>query len=56
MKRLARGVLLLALVPSLGGCSLFAGLTQSVGSLLAVAISLAAIAAPFVLSYYLYKK
>jgi len=56
MKRLVRAAFLLALVPALGGCSLFAGLTQSVGSLLAVAISLAVIAAPFVLSYYLYKK
>ena len=56
MKRLARAALLLALAPALGGCSVFTGLTQSVGSLLAVAISLAVIAAPFVLAYYLYKK
>ena len=56
MKRLARAALILLLVPALGGCSLFTGLSQSVGSLLAVAISLALIAAPFVLSYYLYKK
>jgi hypothetical protein len=51
------GRVFLALLPlGLGGCSLFQGLTQSVGSLLAVAISLALVAAPFVLAYYLYRK
>lgn len=56
MRRFGRGALVLLLAPALGGCQLFGALTQSVGSLLGVAISLAAIAIPFVLSYYLYKK
>lgn len=56
MKRLARGALVLLLAPALGGCQIFTGLTQSIGSLLSVAVSLAAVAAPFVLAYYLYRK
>jgi len=56
MRRFCRGALVLLLAPALGGCQLFGALTQSVGSLLGVAISLAAIAIPFVLSYYLYKR
>ncbi|HLF94196.1 MAG TPA: hypothetical protein VJB14_12105 [Planctomycetota bacterium] len=56
MKGFRRGVLVLLLAPALGGCQLFGALTQSVGSLLGVAISLAAIAIPFVLSYYLYRR
>ncbi len=56
MKRFWRGALVLLLAPALGGCQLFGALTQSLGSLLGTAISLAVIAVPFVLSYYLYKK
>jgi hypothetical protein len=56
LRRFARGAFLVLLTPALGGCQLFSALSQSVGSLLAIAISLAIIAAPFVLAYYLYKK
>jgi len=55
VKRLPRPLLVL-LPLSLGGCQMFGALSNSVGSLLATAISLAAVAAPFVLSYYLYKR
>ena len=51
-----KACLLLLLPLSLGGCQVFSGLSQSVGSILAAAISLALVAAPFVLSYYLYKR
>jgi hypothetical protein len=51
-----RRTLLLLLPLSLGGCQMFGALSQSVGSVLATAISLALVAAPFVLSYYLYKR
>jgi hypothetical protein len=50
-----RRALLLVLPLGLGGCSVFSGLTQSLGSVLSTAIALAIIAIPFVLSYYLYK-
>ena len=56
MKPIVRRLLPLLLIPALGGCQLFTGLTQSVGSLLSVAISLAAIAAPIALSYWLYTR
>ena len=50
-----RRILLLLLPLSLGGCQMFGALSNTVGSLLATAISLAVVAAPFVLSYYLWK-
>jgi hypothetical protein len=56
VSRFFRGAFVLLLTPALGGCQAFGALSQSVGSLLAIAISLAVIAAPFVLAYYLYKK
>jgi hypothetical protein len=58
-KRVLRGLGLVALFP-LGGCSavggLVGGLTSTVGSLLGVLISLAAVAAPLALSYWLYQR
>lgn len=51
------GVLLLA---PLGGCSavggVVGGLTSTFGSLLGVLLSLAAVAAPLALSYWLYQR
>jgi hypothetical protein len=56
MKTAARVLALGLLAGSLGGCSLFQGLQSSLGSLLSLAISLALIAAPIALSYWLYSK
>lgn len=44
----------LTLLPLLGGCQLLGGAGSMVGSLVSLAIYLAAIAAPILLSYYLY--
>ena len=44
----------LALLPLLGGCQLFGVAGSALGSVLSLAIYLAAIAAPILLSYYLY--
>jgi hypothetical protein len=55
MKTLGRILVLAAGALSLEGCSLFSSLTNAVGPLLGFVIALALIAAPFVLSYYLYK-
>jgi hypothetical protein len=44
----------LALLPLLGGCQIFGVAGSAIGSILSVAIYLAAIAAPILLSYYLY--
>jgi len=44
----------LILLPTLGGCQLFGVAGSAIGSLLSVAVYLAAIAAPILLSYYLY--
>ena len=47
---------LLVLLPlSLGGCQLLGAGGSLIGSMLTVALYLAAIAAPILLSYYLYK-
>jgi hypothetical protein len=47
---------LIALLPlSLGGCQLLGAGGSMIGSILTVALYLAAIAAPILLSYYLYK-
>ena len=55
MKLLKSRIVLLALVPlTLGGCQLVGAAGSLVGSLLSLAIYLAAIAAPILLSYYLY--
>ena len=43
-----------ALLPMLGGCQLFGVAGSAIGSLLSIAIYLVAIAAPILLSYYLY--
>ena len=56
MRRLPKVLLLVLLPLNLGGCQAFGGLSNSVGSLLATAISLAVVVAPFVLSYYLYNR
>jgi hypothetical protein len=48
-------VLLLLLPLSLGGCSLLGAGGSLIGSVLTIALYLAAIAAPILLSYYLYK-
>jgi hypothetical protein len=48
------GLFLLPL--ALGGCQLVGAAGSMVGSLLSVAIYLAAIAAPILLSYYLYHR
>jgi hypothetical protein len=50
-----RRALLFLLPLGLGGCSVFSGLSQSLGTVLSTAIALAIIAIPFVLSYYLYR-
>lgn len=55
MKRVRWVPLLLAPL-LLDGCSAIGGLTQSLGSLLSLVIGLALVAAPFALSYWLYKK
>jgi len=52
VRRFLRSAFVVLLIPALGGCQLFQGLTQSVGSVLSLAISLAIIAIPFVLTYY----
>jgi hypothetical protein len=44
----------LILLPMLGGCQLFGMAGSAIGSLLSVAVYLAAIALPILLSYYLY--
>jgi len=44
----------LAVLPLLGGCQLFGAAGSMIGSLLSLALYLAAIAAPILLSYYLY--
>ena len=44
----------LALIPLLGGCQLFGVAGSAIGSIFSLAIYLAAIAAPILLSYYLY--
>ena len=44
----------LLLLPMLGGCQLFGVAGSALGSILSLAIYLAAIAAPILLSYYLY--
>jgi hypothetical protein len=58
-KRVLRVLGVAALAP-LGGCQavggLMGGLTSTVGSLLGVLISLAAVAAPLALSYWLYQR
>lgn len=53
MRALRRSVLCL-LPLGLGGCSMFSGLTQSLGSILGTVIALAIVAIPFVLAYYFY--
>lgn len=59
MKSRTRVLSFLALLP-LGGCSavggMVGGLTSTVGSLLGILISLAAVAAPIALSYWLYQR
>jgi hypothetical protein len=48
--------LLIALLPlSLGGCQMLGAGGSMIGSVLTLALYLAAIAAPILLSYYLYK-
>ena len=42
------------LLPMLGGCQLIGVAGSAIGSLLSIAIYLVAIAAPILLSYYLY--
>lgn len=49
-------VFALSLPLLLGGCSIVGQATNMIVQLLNVAISLAMAAAPFVLSYYLYKR
>jgi hypothetical protein len=44
----------LSLLPLLGGCQLFGAAGSMIGSVLSLALYLAAIAAPILLSYYLY--
>jgi hypothetical protein len=44
----------LALLPLLGGCQLLSAGGSMIGSIFSLAIYLAAIAAPILLSYYLY--
>ena len=46
----------LMVLPLLGGCQLVGAAGSLVGSLLSLAIYLAAIAAPILLSYYLYHR
>jgi len=47
---------LLVLPLFLGGCQMFSAAGSLIGSLLSLAIYLAAIAAPILLSYYLYHR
>jgi hypothetical protein len=47
---------MLLLLPLLGGCQLFSAAGSVIGSLLSVALYLAVIAAPILLSYYLYHR
>ena len=54
MKSLALRLAGLMLLPMLGGCQLLGVAGSAVGSLLSIAIYLVAIAAPILLSYYLY--
>jgi hypothetical protein len=54
LSRLGRFLLLL-LPLSLGGCSLLGAGGSVIGTVLTLALYLAAIAAPILLSYYLYK-
>ena len=56
MRSLGRRVIPLLLLTALGGCQMVSSLSQTVGSLLTVAIGLALVALPFVLSYYLYRR
>ncbi|MBV8880863.1 MAG: hypothetical protein JO332_12910 [Planctomycetaceae bacterium] len=51
-----RGVLTILLPLSLGGCQLLGAGGSMVAGLLQFALYLAAIAAPILLSYYLYKR
>ena len=44
----------LMVLPLLGGCQLFGAAGSMIGSVLSLALYLAAIAAPILLSYYLY--
>lgn len=48
-------VLALLLPLLLGGCSMIGGAGSMIGSLFSLVLYLAAIAAPILLSYYLYK-
>lgn len=50
-----RRVLILLLPLSLGGCQLIGAGGSLIGGILTIALYLAAIAAPILLSYYLYK-
>lgn len=52
----ARHVVLAVLPFLLGGCQLIGSAGSVVGSILSVAIYLAAIAAPIILAYYLYHR
>ena len=54
MKSIALRLAGLLLIPTLGGCQLFGVAGSAIGSVLSAAIYLAAIAAPILLSYYLY--
>jgi hypothetical protein len=54
MKSIAIRLAGLAFLPLLGGCQLFGVAGSAIGSVLSMAIYLAAIAAPILLSYYLY--
>lgn len=54
MKSLTLRLLGLLLVPMLGGCQLLSAGGSALGSVFSLAIYLAAIAAPILLSYYLY--
>ena len=51
-----RTVLAVLLPLSLGGCQMLGVGGSMIGSLLTLALYLAAIAAPIILSYYLYKR
>jgi hypothetical protein len=50
-----RRVLILLLPLSLGGCQLLGAGGSLIGTVFSIALYLAAIAAPIILSYYLYK-
>jgi hypothetical protein len=54
MKSLTLRLAGLVLLPLLGGCQMVGIAGSAVGSVLSLAIYLAAIAAPILLSYYLY--